>query len=66
MRADFDEKLQQLDEDLEKEPRHIAIVMLGAWDRVSVRDSAGKRVASRQRGLARGISRACRPPDRSP
>lgn len=45
MRADFAEKLQQLDEDLQKDPANIAIVMMGAWDRVSVRDAAGKRVA---------------------
>jgi hypothetical protein len=44
MRSDFDEKLVQLDEDLKKEPANIAIVMLGAWDRVAVRDASGKRV----------------------
>jgi uncharacterized protein len=43
MRADFAEKLQQLEEDLQRDPVNIAIVMMGAWDRVSVRDSAGKR-----------------------
>ena len=43
MRPDFQEKLQSLDEDLQKEPIHIAIVMLGAWDRASVKDSSGKR-----------------------
>jgi hypothetical protein len=43
MRADFAEKLIQLDDDLQKDPLNIAIVMMGAWDRVSVRDAAGKR-----------------------
>ena len=45
MRADFAEKLQQLEEDLQRDPVNIAIVMMGAWDRVSVRDAAGKRAA---------------------
>ncbi len=45
MRADFAEKLQQLDDDLQKDPVNIAIVMMGAWDRISVRDAAGKRAA---------------------
>jgi uncharacterized protein len=44
MRPDFVEKLQALDEELKQQPIHIAIVMLGAWDRVSVRDAAGKRL----------------------
>ena len=59
MRADFAEKLRQLDEDLRAEPVHIAIVMMGAWDRVSVRDAAGKRAAGRQRAVeARNTPRA--------
>lgn len=41
MRGDFDERLVQLEEDLRREQVHIAIVMLGAWDRVSMRDPAG-------------------------
>jgi hypothetical protein len=44
MRPDYAEKVQALDEDLKQPPVHIAIVMLGAWDRVSVRDASGKRV----------------------
>ncbi len=45
MRADFDDKLKDVDADLGKDPPHIAIVMLGAWDRVTIRDQSGKRVA---------------------
>ncbi len=45
MRADFDDKLKDVDAELGKEPPHIAIVMLGAWDRVTIRDQSGKRVA---------------------
>lgn len=44
MRPDFFEKLEALDGDLKQQPVHIAIVMLGAWDRNSVRDAAGKRL----------------------
>ena len=44
MRPDYFEKLQALDDDLKQQPAHIAIVMLGAWDRVSARDAAGKRL----------------------
>jgi hypothetical protein len=44
MRADFAQKLAQLDADLERDPVNIAIVMMGAWDRVSVRDASGRRV----------------------
>jgi hypothetical protein len=44
MRPDFFEKIQALDEDLKQPPVHIAIVMLGAWDRVSARDASGKRL----------------------
>jgi len=43
MRADFAEKLAGLDDDLQRDPANIAIVMMGAWDRVSVRDQTGKR-----------------------
>jgi hypothetical protein len=58
-RNDFDEKLVQLEENLKREPLHVAIVMLGAWDRVSVRDPSGKRLqvgtpAWRQDYAARG------------
>ncbi|HYD15693.1 MAG TPA: DUF459 domain-containing protein [Hyphomicrobium sp.] len=44
MRTDFAQKLVQLEEELKASPPQIAILMLGAWDRVSVRDATGKRV----------------------
>lgn len=45
MRSNFDEKLVALEEALKAEPAQIAVLMLGAWDRVSVRDPAsGKRL----------------------
>lgn len=44
MRPDFAEKLVSFEEDLKREPASIAIVMLGAWDRVSARDANGKRM----------------------
>lgn len=44
LRPDFAEKLVAFGEDLKREPASIAIVMLGAWDRVSVRDAEGKRM----------------------
>ncbi|MCC7250664.1 DUF459 domain-containing protein [Hyphomicrobium sp.] len=45
MRREFDQKLVALEEDLKAQPIQIAILMLGAWDRVSVRDPAtGKRL----------------------
>lgn len=45
MRRDFDEKLVELEESLKTEPAQIAVLMMGAWDRVSVRDNAtGKRL----------------------
>ncbi len=43
-RPDFSEKIVSLEEDLKREPPQVAVVMLGAWDRVSVRDAGGKRV----------------------
>jgi len=44
MRNDFDQKLVELEENLKSAPAQIAIVMMGAWDRVSVRDpKTGKR-----------------------
>ena len=45
MRADFDDKLKDVDAEIGKDTPHIAIVMLGAWDRVTIRDQSGKRVA---------------------
>lgn len=45
MRQDFPQRLQELDDRLKEAPAEIAILMLGAWDRVSVRDPAsGKRL----------------------
>lgn len=45
LRRDFDQKLVELEEGLKAEPAQIAILMMGAWDRVSVRDPAtGKRL----------------------
>ena len=45
MRRDYDQKLVEIEERLKTEPAQIAILMMGAWDRVSVRDSAsGKRL----------------------
>ncbi len=43
-RPDFSEKIVSLEEDLKRETPQIAIVMLGAWDRVSLRDAADKKV----------------------
>lgn len=44
MRADFEDKLAQLEENLKTDTPQIAIVMLGVWDRVSLRAPGGKRV----------------------
>lgn len=45
MRPDFDQRIVELDQDLKDSPPQIAIIMTGAWDRVSVRDPAsGKRL----------------------
>ncbi len=44
MRNDLAEKLVGLEEDLKAASPQIAILMMGAWDRVSVRDATGKRV----------------------
>ncbi len=44
-RPDFAEKIVALEDDLKRETPQIAIVMLGAWDRVSLRDAGGKKVA---------------------
>ena len=44
-RPDFAERLTSLEEDLKREPPQIAVVMLGASDRVSLRDATGKKVA---------------------
>lgn len=41
-RADFDEKLKGIDEQLGTAAPHIAIVMMGAWDRVSMKGTGKK------------------------
>ncbi len=43
MRRDFDQKLIELEEALKADPVQVAILMLGAWDRVSVRDSTSEK-----------------------
>lgn len=43
MRPDHDEKVVALEEDLKRDPPAVAALMLGAWDRVSLRTSSGKR-----------------------
>jgi hypothetical protein len=43
MRPDHDEKVIALEEDLKRDPPAVAALMLGAWDRVSLRTSSGKR-----------------------
>lgn len=44
-RPDFAEKITALEDDLKREPLQVAVVMLGAWDRVSLRDPSGKKLA---------------------
>jgi hypothetical protein len=44
MRPDFNQRVVELDEELKAAPPQIAILMMGAWDRVSARDASGKRV----------------------
>jgi hypothetical protein len=43
MRPDHDEKAVALEEDLKRDPPVVAALMLGAWDRVSLRTASGKR-----------------------
>ena len=43
MRPDHDEKVVALEEDLKRDPPAVVALMLGAWDRVSLRTAAGKR-----------------------
>jgi hypothetical protein len=45
MRPDTDEKIVALEEDLKRDTPAVAAVMLGAWDRVSLRTASGKRFA---------------------
>lgn len=44
MRPDHDEKVVSLEEDLKRNPPALAVIMLGAWDRVSLRTPSGKRI----------------------
>ncbi len=44
MRPDHAEKKVALEEDLKVEAPNVAVVMLGAWDRVSLRTPSGKRI----------------------
>ncbi|MBX9862138.1 MAG: DUF459 domain-containing protein [Hyphomicrobium sp.] len=44
MRSDYAEKLVDLEDKLKTTPPQIAILMMGAWDRVSVRHASGKRL----------------------
>jgi hypothetical protein len=45
MRPDTAEKLTALEEDLKRDTPAVAALMLGAWDRVSLRTASGKRYA---------------------
>jgi len=46
MRPDYDRRLAEIEEELKANPAQIAVVMMGAWDRTSVRDPAtGRRLA---------------------
>lgn len=44
-RNEFSEELKALEDPNWREPLHIAIVMVGMWDRVSLRNDAGRRFA---------------------
>ncbi len=44
MRPDHAEKVAELEEDLKRNAPAVAVLMLGAWDRVSLRTASGKRV----------------------
>lgn len=54
MRPDYDRRLVELEQSLKDSPAQIAVVMMGAWDRVSVRDpSTGKRLMVGEDGWRR-------------
>lgn len=44
-RNDFDDRLRNLEDLIGREPHSVAVVMLGAWDRNSLKDANGKRLA---------------------
>ncbi len=44
MRPNHAQQLAQIEQELKRDPPDITVVMLGAWDRVSLRDQAGKRI----------------------
>ncbi len=44
MRNDYAERLVDLEDRLKAAPPQIAVVMMGAWDRVSVRNASGRRL----------------------
>jgi hypothetical protein len=44
MRADHAEKAVGLEEDLKRDRPEIVVLMMGAWDRVSLRNSSGKKI----------------------
>ena len=44
-RAEFDEQVLRLDEDMKRDPADIVIIMVGARDRAPIRDASGKRIA---------------------
>ena len=43
MRPSYHQRIVQIEEDLKKAPAEIAVLMMGSWDRVSVRDASGRR-----------------------
>lgn len=44
-RNDFDDRLRNLEDLIAKEPHSVAVVLMGAWDRNSLKDANGKRLA---------------------
>jgi hypothetical protein len=43
-RSDFEGTMRALEEALQREPVHIAVVMVGVWDRYGLRNARGKRI----------------------
>jgi uncharacterized protein len=44
LRPDFEDKLNDLKSTLSPEPAEIAVVMVGAWDRATARNTSGKKL----------------------